>query len=447
MKYDNELFIQHLQGMVQIPTVSSADPDKTRVDDFLKLHAYLEEAYPLVHKTFSKEVVGKCALIYHWKGTGKSGKLPLLLTAHQDVVPEGDWNMWKYPPFSAHVDEQGIMWGRGCTDSKCNIQAYMDALEMLIADGFVPDYDIYLTFGYNEEIMGGPGAAGQILQNELKARGIELGMVIDECGGLSQENGKTVATIITCEKGYADYEFYVDDAGGHSAYAPVHTALGKVGNAIWTLENNRMEPMLIQPVIDEWKARVPFLDGEMAGLAADPEANWERIRELAETDRDINCMVRTTTAATMAKGSDQANILPERASIITNSRLLPGQTLEDLEAHFAKVLPKGVNFRLVKGHNPPAISTIDSYGYRLIQKVVLDMYPDTTFIPSMLTGGTDSRFYCDVTPTKSVYRFTGMMSDPMSGGAHQVNEHINTAIIPKNVEFYVRLFQGYGDAE
>ncbi|MBQ1270289.1 MAG: peptidase M20, partial [Clostridia bacterium] len=98
MKYDNELFVKHLQGMVQIPTVSSADPDKTRVDDFLKLHEYLEEAYPLVHKTFTKEVVGKCALIYHWKGTGKSGKLPLLLTAHQDVVPEGDWNMWTYPP-------------------------------------------------------------------------------------------------------------------------------------------------------------------------------------------------------------------------------------------------------------------------------------------------------------------------------------------------------------
>ena len=208
-----------------------------------------------------------------------------------------------------------------------------------------------------------------------------------------------------------------------------------------------MDPVLIEPVVNEWKARVPFLKGEMAELAADPEANWERIKELAETDRGINCMVRTTTAATMAKGSDQANILPEHASIITNSRLLPGQTLEDLEAHFAKVMPEGVNFRLVKGHNPPAISTTDSYGYRLIQKVVLDMYPDTTFIPSMLSGGTDSRFYCDVTPTKSVYRFTGMMSDPKTGGAHQVNEHINTAIIPKNVEFYVRLFQGYGDAE
>ena len=283
MKYDKDLFVKHLQGMVQIPTVSSADPDQTRVPEFEKLHKYLEEAYPLVHKTLSREVIGKCALLYIWKGTGKSDKLPLLMTAHQDVVPEGDHSMWKYPPFSGHIDEEGVMWGRGCTDSKCNIQAYLDAIELLIADGFTPDYDLYLAFGYNEEIMGGPGAAGKIIADELKSRGVQFGMAIDECGGISIEDGKTVATIIVSEKGYADYEFYVEDPGGHSAFPPVHTALGKLGNAIWTLENNRMETKLVAPVIAEMKARVPFVKGELKELFKDPEGNWEKIKALAET--------------------------------------------------------------------------------------------------------------------------------------------------------------------
>ena len=66
-------------------------------------------------------------------------------------------------------------------------------LEALIADGFVPDYDIYLGFGYNEEIMGGPGAAGAILSELLKSRGIQLGLEIDECGGIMQEGDKLVA--------------------------------------------------------------------------------------------------------------------------------------------------------------------------------------------------------------------------------------------------------------
>lgn len=447
MNYDKELFVRHLQGMVQIPTVSSADPEKTRVDDFFKLHAYLKEAYPLVHKTLKKEIIGKCALLYTWKGTGKSGNLPLLMTAHQDVVPEGDHSMWKYPPFSAHVDEDNIMWGRGCTDSKCNMQAYLDALEMLIADGFVPDYDIYLAFGYNEEIMGGPGAACQIVHDELLKRGIQFGMVIDECGGISEMDGKLVATIVTCEKGYADYEFSVEDEGGHSSFPPVHTALGKLGNAVWQLENNRMEAKLTAPVIAEMKALAPFTPGHLGELYKDPEANWEELKQLAETDKKANQMLRTTTAATMASGSDQANILPERAVVITNSRLLPGETLEDLEAHFAKVLPEEVKVRLVKGHNPPAISTTESYGYRLLTKIFEDKYPGITVMPSMLAGGTDSRYYCDLTPTKSVYRVTGIKHSDRTAGAHQVNEHIDCNVIPDNVDFYVRLFKEYGDAK
>ena len=446
MKYDKELFVKHLQGMVQIPTVSSADPEKTRVEEFLKLHAYLEEAYPLVHKTFTREIIGKCGLLYTWKGTGKSDKLPLLMTAHQDVVPEGDHSMWKYPPFSAHVDEDGILWGRGCTDSKCNMQAYLDALELLIADGFVPDYDLYLAFGYNEEIMGGPGAACQIMHDELKERGIEFGMVIDECGGISEIDGKLVATIVTCEKGYADYEFSVEDAGGHSAFPPVHTALGKIGHAVWQLENNRMEARLTAPVIAEMKALAPFTPGHLGELYKDPEANWEELKTLAETDKKINQMVRTTTAATMASGSDQANILPERAAVVTNSRLLPGETLEDLEAHFAKVLPEEVKVRRIKGHNPPAISTTDSYGYRLLTDIFTEKYPGITVMPSMLAGGTDSTYYCDLTPTKSVYRVTGIFHSDRTAGAHQVNEHIDCNMIPDNVDFYVRLFKGYADA-
>lgn len=447
MKYNKELYIEHLRGMVRIPTVSSADPEKTRVDDFKALHKYLEEAYPLVHKTLTREVVGKCALLYHWKGTGKSGKLPLLMTAHQDVVPEGDHSMWKYPPFEGHLDDEGVLWGRGTTDSKCNIQAYLDAIELLISEGFTPDYDLYLAFGYNEEIMGGPGAAGQIIHDELKARGVQFGMAIDECGGISMVDGKPVATVIVCEKGYADYEFYVEDPGGHSAFPPVHTALGKIGSAIWNLENNRMETKLIAPVISEMKDRVPFTKGELAELFKDPEGNWNKLKALAETDKSVNQYTRTTTAATMAKGSDQANILPERASVITNSRILPGETLEDLEAHFRKVMPDEVKFRLVKGHNPPPISTTDSYGYRLIKRIVESKYPGVTMIPSMLAGGTDSRYYCDLTPTKSVYRFTGILSSARTGGAHQVNEHIDTDILCDNVDFYVQLFKGYGDAE
>ena len=233
MTYDNNLFMEHLRKMIQIPTVSNADPEKMDIEAFLKLHAYLEEAYPLVHQKMTREVIGRAGLLYTWKGNGKSSQLPLMMTAHQDVVPEGDWSMWKYPPFSGEIAD-GFVWGRGSTDSKCNIQAYMDALELLIAEGFEPEYDLYFAFGYNEEIMGGPEPAAQLIADELRRRNVQLGCLIDECGGIQKTaDGSQYGFIFTCEKGYADFEFSKIDSGGHSATPGKHSALFLPGVKPW----------------------------------------------------------------------------------------------------------------------------------------------------------------------------------------------------------------------
>ncbi len=447
LNLNNELYVEHLREMCKFPTVSSADPEKTRVKDFMDLQAYLEKAYPNVHKTMTKEIIGKAGLLFHWKGTGKSDKLPVLVMAHQDVVPEGDLSAWKYPPYESHLDEEGILWARGCTDCKNVMQAELDALELLISEGFVPDFDIYAAFGYNEEIMGGPGAACRIIVDELKARNVQVGLVIDEGAGVKEINGSLVASVCTCEKGYADHEFYVEDAGGHAAMPPKHNSLGKLGYYMWQLEEHPMEPVLCQPVIDMMKAQAEFTPGHLGELFKDPEANWEELKKICSEQKNLNTLIRTTTTPTMAKGSDQANILPERASIITNSRLLPGQTLDDLMAHFRSVLPGEVNIRLVKGHNPPMVSTTDSYAYRLITGVTAEMHPGVKFVPTMVYGGTDSRYYTEICPTESVYRYSGGLASEKSGGAHQVNEHVDTSTLASHVEFFARVFLGYADAK
>ena len=419
MKLDNDLYVKHLQGMIKYPTVSSVDPEKIDTEAFLAFHKYLEETYPLVHKT---------------------------MTAHQDVVPEGDHSMWKYPPYEGVIAE-GCLWGRGSTDSKCNILAYMEALEGMIADGFVPDYDIYLGFGYNEEIMGGPGAAGTILVDLLKSRGVEIGLELDEGGGIDQQGGQYVAQIYPAEKGYADFEFSMKDPGGHSSQPGEHSSLGIIGKTACILEENVLPQRLEAPAIEQMKARAPFLTGELAELFKDPEANWETLKPIVAKDRSLNAMTRTTTAVTMAKGSDQANILPERSWLVINNRLLAGDTIESLQAFYESIVPEGVEVKLLKGHNMPTVSSTDTVGYRLIQSIVEKKYPGITMMPSMLLGGTDARYYCDICPTHSVYRFTGLRYNSKWGGAHQVNERIDTDILADNVEFYVELIKGYGSAK
>lgn len=447
MKYDNKKLAEHLSGMIQFQTVSKDDESQVDFIEFLKFHEYLELTYPLVHKHLTREIIGKAGLLFHWKGNGTSKNLPLMLIAHQDVVPVGDESAWKYPPFSGHLDDEGILWGRGTTDCKCIMLYELEAVEGLLADGFVPDMDVYLAYGYNEEIMESrPIAAGGMIVDELKKRGIQVGMVLDEGIGVVERNGQLIGDVYIGEKGYADHEFTIEGQGGHAAFPPAHNALGKLGYNMWLLEENPMESALHESTVITMKTQAEMLDISNKDILGNPEQNWEKIKELSNENPMIIPLIRTTTTPTMASASEQSNILPQRASIITNSRILPGQTLEDLEAHFKAILPEEVNFKLIKGHNPPEVSSIESFGYRLLSRVTEEINPGAKLIPSVVPGGTDSRWYGEICPTNSVYRYVGGKGSTKSGGAHGVNEHIDISQLSSNVEFYVKIIMNYGDA-
>lgn len=447
LKYNNDLYVEHLIKMCQVPTVSSADHDKTRVEEFQKLHKVFEECYPTIHKKMTKEIVGLCGLLYHFKSNNQSGKLPLMLIAHQDVVPEGDHSMWKYPPFACEIHD-GCIWGRGVTDSKNNIMAYMDALEMLFNEGWEPDYDLYLGFGYNEEVMGGPGAAAPQIVALLESRGVKLGALIDECGGIIKNaNGFCYGEIDICEKGYLDVEFTALDNGGHSCAPSKNNALVKLAQTMIAIDENPMAPFMSPVVVTQLKAQHKhglIENKELDALCDDVEGNWDKIVAVCEKDRLLNPLIRTTNAITMCEGSAQANIIPEKAKLIVNNRILPGQTKEELLAHFEKLLPEGVEMHVVKGDNPPAVQSTESNMYKLLEGIVAEQFNGAPLVPMLLTGGTDSRYYCGICPTDSCYRFTGMLHDGRSGGAHQVNEHVAVDILEGDVKMYVNVLLKYG---
>lgn len=178
---DPQISAEHLAGAVRFATVSNADNSLTDYTKFDAFHEYLKETYPLVHKHLTLEHTGQAGLLYHWKGTGKSGAAPLLLMAHQDVVPEGDLEKWTYPPYSGTIAD-GKIWGRGSSDCKSNLIGQLEAVEALLEKGYGPDYDLYLSYGYMEEVAG-----GKIPAETLRGTGIRFGAVLDEGGGVRRE--------------------------------------------------------------------------------------------------------------------------------------------------------------------------------------------------------------------------------------------------------------------
>ena len=175
---DDAAVAQRLAEAVRLRTESSRDDAQANVGQFLQFHALLQQRFPLVHAQLKREVVGDLSLLYTWPGSD-AGAAPVMLMAHQDVVPvapgtEGDWAQ---PPYSGAI-EGGYVWGRGSWDDKGNLMSQLEAVEMLLASGFTPQRTIYLAFGADEEVGGLRGAAQ--IAALLQERKVRLDFVIDE---------------------------------------------------------------------------------------------------------------------------------------------------------------------------------------------------------------------------------------------------------------------------
>jgi carboxypeptidase PM20D1 len=364
--------------------------------------------------------------------------------AHQDVVPEGDPALWKYPPYSGVVAE-GKLWGRGTTDCKCNMMSILEAVEELLETGFQPDYDIYLSFGYNEEVMGGERPAAQEAMEILRDRGVTPGAVIDECGGVHKGNSNgyegMIASIIIAEKGYADYEVFVEHRGGHSSVPPKDSAMKLLAQAVIAIEEHPFPYRITESVKANMQASAPLMEGEVGKLMEDVEGNWDKLLPYIEADPRLSAMFHTTAAVTMASGSEQANILPQRCSVTVNCRPLEGDTLESIQKYFESIVPEGVQVRLLKGGNPPKASKIHTRAYDLIQSISEETYPGIVTIPGYMLGGTDSRYFSDI--SDSVYRFGSFLGTDEWGPAHAANECIPVDVLKGGPEFFVKFLTRY----
>ena len=85
------------------------------------------------------------------EGTG--GGPILMLNGHLDVVPPGELEQWKHPPFEPHV-EGGQLFGRGSCDMKGGVSAMLAAVKSILEDKTKLSGDLLVTFVADEESLG-----------------------------------------------------------------------------------------------------------------------------------------------------------------------------------------------------------------------------------------------------------------------------------------------------
>jgi len=104
----------------------------------------------------------------------------------------------------------------------------MEAVETLFAQGFRPDYDLYIALGYSEEIYTTSGEdGGRLLKEAFDAQGVKEIVLFDEGGSITTDaQGHRVARVGLGDKSQIVYELYKEGTGGHSSVPGLHTDMG-----------------------------------------------------------------------------------------------------------------------------------------------------------------------------------------------------------------------------
>jgi carboxypeptidase PM20D1 len=437
--------LDRLSRAITFPTICTQDYAGTDFAPFEGFIAFLEEAFPLFHRTCEARRINDYALVYRWKGRDPSLK-PVMLTAHYDVVPvDADTRgEWTHPGFSG-ARAEGRIWGRGALDIKSQLMAHLEAAEALIREGFVPKRDFYFVYGQDEETGGRNGAYRAA--DYFAEQGIRFAGVLDEGGfvvsGILRGIKTPLAMIGIAEKGFCNYELTLEGEGGHSSMPPAHSALGYAAKLIAAIETHPLGPRLSLPAA----LMLRNIAGEMGFMVRMAVANLWLFRPLLlwilGRNPLTNAMVRTTFAATMARAGDAANVLPRRARAVINVRLLPGDSIASVEEHFKK-LGKGLplSIRTLAAEEASRVSPAEGPLYDRITALIGEIYPGALATPYLVMGGTDARKYyrvCD-----HVYRFTPILvTNEERNTVHGINESISTVNYGRMIRFYRRLIGSF----
>jgi carboxypeptidase PM20D1 len=442
---------QRLSAAIQFRTVSAYEAPQLNADQFNALHAHLLAAYPRVHATLKQEVVGDFGLLYTWTGSDPKAP-PMLLMAHQDVVPiaPGTEPDWEQPPFSGAV-KGGFVWGRGAWDDKGNLISQLEAVESLLAAGFTPKRTVYLAYGADEEVGGQRGAAR--IAALLKSRGVKLDFVIDEglliTEGVMPGLDKPVALVGVAEKGFMSLGIAANAAPGHSSMPPPPggSAIARISEALLRLDRRPMPAAMRGVAREMFETVAP----EMHGFGRVALSNlWlfgPVVQKQLEKMPSTNAMLRTTTALTVVRAGNKDNVLPGRAEAIVNFRILQGDSVGSvLEYVQQQVTMEGVQVLAPQQPvEPSPISPTDSASYRLINRTVRELFPGTVVAPGLMIGATDSRYFQQV--SEHVYRFSPVRAKPQDlARFHGTNERISLENLGELIRFYRRLIEQSGQA-
>ncbi|GAB3124050.1 M20/M25/M40 family metallo-hydrolase [Glaciibacter psychrotolerans] len=438
---DDAQAVSRFQALLRIPTMSRLDESDTDWAQFDSFIAALCDHYPASHEVLERELVAGHSLLYRWPGA--TAENPTVLMAHYDVVPATD-DGWTHPPFAAELVDDGNekqIWGRGTLDDKGALVAILEAVESMVAAGFQPAHDIYLSFGHNEETTGQGACA---IVDLLQARGIRPALVIDEGGavvtGIFPGVKAPIAVVGVSEKGITSVLLTVNQSGGHASTPPRMTATVRLARAITRVNSNRFPARFTDTNFEMIHTLGAHSSGPLRFIFMHARAFRLPLGALfGRLSDETSAMVRTTTAVTQLSGAQAANALPEQAKAVVNVRIAQGSTVAATLHHIRRsVRDPLVEISIEHPNEPSNVSPTTGPAWDLVRESVEATYPGTIVTPYVMLGASDSRHFTRI--SDHVYRFSPFeMSRDERGTLHAMNERIGVGTFLRGIEFFQRV--------
>lgn len=310
----------------------------------------------------------------------------LMLLGHTDVVP-AQADRWRHPPFAGVLDDQGYVWGRGALDMKNEVATRAVATAAIARSGEALDGDLVFVAVADEE----DGTAGIGMSWLVDERpDVATDYVLNEGASerLELADGRTVVTISVGEKAAAAFRITALGTPGHSSmpYGVPHAvpALARLIDRLTTYRPRRRLLPATRALLEQLVGPIEDLDIAIEQAIALHPA----LKQLLEP------LFSTTIAPTRLHGSEALNVLPDRASVDCDCRVLPGTTVDQLREELELALGTDVPYELELLEPPVGgtISSIDSGLFDACAGFLRATDPEAILLPTLCIGFTDSHY-------------------------------------------------------
>jgi acetylornithine deacetylase/succinyl-diaminopimelate desuccinylase-like protein len=380
-------------------------------------------------------------LVARYRGTG--AKRPIMLLGHLDVV-EAKREDWQRDPFKL-VEENGYFYARGAFDDKAMASVFAANLIRYRREGYRPERDIVLALTCDEEIIPSDFSGIVYLLKNHRAL-IDAEFALNEGStGLLDKSGQYVRMGIQAgEKVFQTYQLEVTNPGGHSSVPVKDNAITHLAGGLSRLGAFDF-PFRLSDTTRAYFERMSQIEtgqtaADMKAILREPP-DAEAIARLSPNPLN-NSTFRTTCVATMLEAGHATNALPQRARATVNCRILPGESVDEVQKILVRVLADD-KIVVIPTH-APTLSPAPPLTRGIlgpVETVSAQMWPGVPVVPTMLVATTDGRYTNNAgIPT---YGLSGMFRDPDGSGVHGLNERIRVRSLYEGHEFLYRVVKLY----